>query len=112
LKEARRFALQNAPGNVRAMVEAGVAEKVEERAARARLGIGRSVDDPGDPRQDDGPGAHGAWLYGCVKDCITQALVFQSPGGGAQDENLRVGRGVAKLANAVSVGGQNFAVEG
>jgi hypothetical protein len=48
------------------MVQAGLAEHVEDAAAGAGLGIGGAEDDAGDAREDERASAHGTGLEGDI----------------------------------------------
>ena len=78
----------------RAVIEARLAEDVEDAAGRARLRVRRREDDSRHPREHDRPGAHRAGLEGDVEDGVRDAPAAEPPRRRAQREDLGVRRGV------------------
>lgn len=84
-----------------AVVEAGVAERVEEGHRRAAPWIGNPEDDAADAGEDDGPGAHQAGFFRHVERARREAPVAESGGGLGDGEPFGVGRGVFEAFDPV-----------
>ena len=74
------------------------------------FGLRGTVNEPPDAGVGDGAGAHQAGLDGGVEVAAGETVVAKALRGGAEDENLGVGGGVAGLEDAVVGGGEDFAV--
>ena len=93
------------------MVELGVVEDAEDRAAGSGLGVGRGVDQAADAGVEDGAGTHGAGFEGDVEGAaFGQAIIIQGAGGVAESDDLGVGGGVVVAQNTVLAAGDDLAV--
>ena len=94
------------------MVELGVVEDAEDRAAGAGLGVGCGVDQAADAGVEDGSGAHCAGLERDVEGAaFGEAIIFQRAGGCAESDDLGVGGGVVIAQDTVLAAGDDLAVE-
>ena len=92
------------------MVELGVVEDRQHRAAGAGLGVGGGVDEAADARVQDGSCAHRAGLKGGVEIAVFEAIVPQGNSCGAYSYDLGVGGRIGVGDNAVAAGGDDLAV--
>ena len=92
-----------------AVVELGVVEDAEDGHAAAQ-GVRQAVDDAGNAGLDDGPGAHGARLFGDIERSVEEPPVAQRGGGLGDGDHFGVGGGVvqqlALVVCAADNGGQ------
>ena len=72
----------------------------------AALRIGGAVVEPAEARERDGGGAHRARLQRHVEVAADQPLGAERGTGGADHQQLGVGRGVVQLARAIARRGQ------
>src|SRR4029453_3479781 len=84
------FGLEDAAAYLDPMVEARITNNVEKRADRTGLLIEGAEDQPCDPSQHEGAGAHGAWLESDDKGQPRQPPRSQPPGRLPQREKLGV----------------------
>ena len=94
------------------MVEGGLGEDVEDAAGGPGLRVGGAEDDLGDSGENDRPGAHRAGLERHVEGGARQAPAAERLGGGADREDLGVGRRIAAQLALVAGGGEQLAVAG
>jgi hypothetical protein len=78
------------------MVQPLIIEEAIEADHGAVLGVGGPEDDPADPGVQDRPRAHGAGFERHIERCPRQAVISRGGRRQAQDEDLRVGRRIAK----------------
>ena len=81
-----------------------------ERAARARLGIARAVDHSGHAREHDRAGAHVARLEGDVERGLVQPPGLDRLAGGADGQDLGVGRRILGALDPVVPAADDAAV--
>ncbi|MNV23761.1 hypothetical protein D3C71_1147950 [compost metagenome] len=92
------------------VVDLGMAEQVEHRACRARLGICRTVHHPRQPRMQHGAAAHGTRLQRDVEAAAVEPVVGEPLRRRAQGHDLGVGRGVVALHGGIAARGDDLAV--
>src|ERR1019366_5941732 len=93
---------EQAAGHGGAMVEARLAEDIEEAPAGSRLGAVGGIEHTRNPGQHDRARAHGAGLELDVDDRVEHAPAADGPRSLAQGDDLGVGRGIlAQLALVV-----------
>jgi serine protease len=107
-QQAGALGLEHPAGHLGAVVEGGLGEHGEDAAGGAGLGVGGAEDDGGNAGEDDGAGAHRAGLEGHVEGRAGQAPTAQRLGGGADGEDLGVGRWVGILFALVAGGGEHL----
>ena len=93
---------QEARLDERAVVEAGLAEDVEDAAGRTRLRVRRAVDDAPNAREHDRPRAHRARLERHVEDRVGDPPAAERRGCRAQRDDLGVRRRVAAKLTLVA----------
>ena len=73
------------------MIQTGMVEDLQNGACRARLGVGRSVDEALEASVNHGSGAHGTWLQRDKELAFEEPVVSNSSGGCAHGDDLGVG---------------------
>ena len=84
------------------VIQLGAGEQLEARTGGAALGVVGSVDEPGNPRLDDGTGTHSAGLEGDVENGAGEAVVAEEARGLANDEDFGVSGGVIITDSAIA----------
>lgn len=85
---------QNATDDGGAVIEPRIVGDVEQRFAGAGFRVGASINDPRHSRQDDGAGAHGAWLKGDIKQAAVEPPRTKRGGSLRYGKHFGVGRGI------------------
>ena len=84
------------------MVEPRIREDLEASTNRAALGVVGAVDQARDASLNDRTGAHAARLDGDVEGGACEAVIAETAGGFAKDDDFGVGRGVIVADGAVA----------
>jgi len=90
------------------MVQPRVLNNIIQGPAGPCFWIGGAEDEPVDPGQDDGPGAHGAGLQGHVKGATAEPPGFQMFCGGPEGDDLSVGGGIIQAFRPVIAPGDDL----
>ncbi len=97
-------------GDLDLMVEARIGEDLEASTNRAALGVVGAIDQARDARLNDGAGTHAARLDGDIEGGACEAVIAETAGGFAKDDDFGVGRGVIIADGAVAGPCQELAV--
>ena len=92
LQQGAAFRFQKPRLHLGAVVE-GQREEIDDRGAAAGLGIGSTIDHPGDPGVDDSAGAHGTGLQGHIECALPQPPAAQRAAGLADGLDFRMRQG-------------------
>ena len=110
MKQCGGFGRQDAGRDLDLVIEARVGEDFEAGADGAAFGVVGAIDQAGNASLNDRAGAHTARLDGHIERCISEAIVAEEAGGFAEDDDFRVGGGVAVANGAVAGAREEFAV--
>jgi membrane-bound lytic murein transglycosylase F len=110
LEKEGGFLGKDAGNNFYAMVKPRVRENFEARADRAAAGIVSAVNQFGDASLNHRAGAHRAGLERDVEGRAGKAVVGQSVGGFAEDDDFRVSRGVIVADGAIAGASKNLVI--
>ena len=99
------FGSENAGGDFDLMIEAGVRKDFETGSDGATFGIVSAVDQARHACLDDGPRTQAAGFNGDVEGGPGEAIVAESTGGFAEDEDFGVGGGIVVADGAVAGAG-------
>jgi len=91
------------------VIQALDGEEIDDAAVYPGLGITRTIDDAGDPRMEDGPGAHRTRFQGDEQFATWQAIVAETARGIAQRGNFGMGGRIALADRTVEAPSDNFA---
>jgi len=94
LQQGGRVCGKEAGSDFDLVIQFGAGEQFEARTVGAALWVIGRVDEPGNPRLDDGPGTHSAGLEGDVENGAGEAVVTEEARGLPNDEDFRVRGGV------------------
>jgi len=89
-------------GYVDGVIEFGMAEDFEAGPEGAAFRIVGGVDKPGNARQDNGSGAHGAGLESDVKSGAAKAVVVEKASTLADHDDFSVGGGIVVANGAIA----------
>ncbi len=112
LKQGDTLLLQDAADHLRAVVESGLGEDVDDAPRGACLWVASAEDDRGDASEDDRARAHGAWLERHVEGRVRQPPAAERLGGAADREDLGMRGGVAAQLALVAGCREKLAIAG
>ena len=92
LQQGAAFRFQKPCLYLGAVVE-GQSEEIDDGGTATGLGIGSTIDHPGDPGVDDSAGAHGTGLQGHIEGALPQPPAAQRAAGLADGLDFRVRQG-------------------
>jgi len=90
------------------VIQALDGEEIDDAAVHPGLGVTRAIDDAGDPRMEDGSGAHGTRFEGHEQLATRQAIVAETARGITQRGNFGMGGRIALADRAVEAPSDNF----
>ena len=108
LENCGAFILQDARGDLAAVIERWHLKEIDDAASRAGARIGTAKDDAADASVNDGPGAHRTRLLRHVKIAIDQTPIASRLFGLSQREHLGVGRRVMEKLDLIVSASDNF----
>jgi hypothetical protein len=91
------------------VIQALDGKEIDDAAVYPGLGVTRTIDDAGDPRMEDGTGAHRTRFQGDEQLATWQAIVPETARGIAQRGNFGMGGRIALADRTVEAPSDNFA---
>jgi Predicted transcriptional regulators len=109
LNNSRAFLRQHAGQHVHPVIEPGLPDHVHDGVHGAGLWVRGAVYQGFNSELNDGPGAHGAGLYGGIQHAFVQPPITQAAGRFPQGQHLGVGGTVGKYFPEVVATADNLA---
>jgi hypothetical protein len=101
---------EDSKGDLDLMIEFGVGKDFETGADGTAFGVVGAVDESRNAGLDHGAGAHAAWFNADIEGDTSEAVIAKNLGSFANDDNFRVGGGVAIAYRPVARTGEDSAV--